>query len=254
MPRSTYRYTVNKALAITGQPEIASDAEFDGSNLGKYQNLGKMFVDLVCRQFSLKFNKRFSQRKYELVTNDSSTEFDLNPSVTVEGITYQTFFNVTVSGTHNGRLSVMDYDEWQRNYPNPEQYARQAPNYWIAPPDDGELPQSIILWPYPDDVYTIRYQARLDAEPLTQASQLIIIPTKYEHIVWLKAKQYLESMLNEGKELNAEMVAMEAVDDVLRDAGGALENSAFLDLGVNLFGGVDNWGSRRDWIPTDEVS
>lgn len=252
MANSTLRNTVNTILVMGGQTEISSDAEFNNSNgLGKTQYQTIKFVDLANRLLVTGINKKFINREYSLTTNDDDTDWQLNAAISIEGIQFKSFFNMTLEGNYNQRLREMSYNRFQELYPRPDLDARSAPEFWIPKPDDGTYPKRVIFYPYPDDVYTIKYQAKLDVVPLITAAQEIVFPPKYEHILWSKGWAFLEASLNEGRAGDIEFLAQSAVDEVMKDADGPLDESVYWDNGFsfNSYGNGDaGWGSRRDFI------
>lgn len=251
MANSTFYASVNKILGLSGQLEVTSTSDFDiESNLSKAQYQTKLFTDLANRLLALEFNKRFAQREFSFSTTTVDNDYALDSTAPLVGIKWHSFYNRTSGGVRNRRLLFKSYEEWESEFPNPEQQSRSGPIWWIPKPYNGK-PDRIILWPYPDAAYTINYQAKLDTVPLTTSNQNILFPTEYEHVLWIKGRIFLEESLNEGRSANMEILAREAVADVMRDSDGPVDDIQFIDLGMQLYG-APIFQQRLDFLETDD--
>lgn len=235
---STARELADFALELTGLLPIGSDDAFANSSgeLDKYQVQMVRILDLAQREAAITFNKHFLNRKFQIQTNSTDTEWFLPAGFTIEGFKPNTFYDVTASSTTNGPILAITYEKWKEMYPDPSSIARGIPRYIFAPPDDGGLNCKVSLFPYPDGVYTIEGQCRIEAPRLVHGSQPLLFPRRYEHFLIHKSKIMLETNLNEGREGDWFQLSKEIQSELLVDASGISEAVEQQDFGVSLYG------------------
>jgi len=249
---STARACVNMALELAGVQPIASDADYiNPARTDKYQRQAVLWFDIIQRKLAITMNKRFNIRKFTFSTTAGQESYTL-PTAMVEGFKANSFVNITASGHYNGSLGVMTYEQWRTSYPRPDLAATGPPQYIVPLPDDGSGNTKVMVWPYADRVYTIEGLCRVVAMPVTSGSSFVIFPQCYEHALILKLKEMIEGGMNEGRQINAMVLADEAVAEVMRDASGAYEEVDPIDFGVRLYSGRGG-NSTRDYDPDSDV-
>lgn len=255
MATSTALETANKILGMAGQSDIPSATAFDTKDLNKAQYQTVLFMDLANRLLSLEFNTRFNRREFSLNTAAGTTEYALSPQIALESITYKSFRNETPGNAYSRPLGFMSYEDWKRSIYDETTQITGAPTHWIPLPSDGSGSDFVRFYPDPDNLYNIKYRASLDAVPLTTATQQILWPVRYEHILWMQAREFLEQVLGEGKAVEMRPFVMEAIYEVLKHADGPMDEVplAQMTLKINTGSGYnDMYHNRRDWIPSDE--
>lgn len=240
---STAREVVNLALEACGVLPVSTDAQYSATGPtgpNKYQRQAIIGLDLLQRQFAVTFTRRIFWRKFQFQTTDynvtGQTEYEI-PNVIVEGFRANSFFNVTATGQGVGGLDVKTYQYWRDNLcPQSSIVSRGAPSFVVPLPDAGDGKAKILLWPYPDMAYTIEGQSRLIVPPITSGAQYVSFPKHYEHMLVFRLVEWIESKMNEGREMSAQRWSQQSIDEVMRDAMGADEEQDVIDMGVTLDG------------------
>ena len=261
---NTARTIANVCLQLNGLLPIQSDSQYvTVSQLDKYQLQTALILNLFQQKMGLAMNKRFMYRTFTFPTVTYNSALTMAQNVTsyevdnviVEGLRANSFFNVTV-GTNsvvNARMEMMTYEMWKTNFPRPDVIAPAFPMFIVPMNDDGSGKTNLMVWPWPNGVYTIEGQCRLIVPPITAGNQNIIFPTWYEHALIAKVAGFLETRLNEGREGDYLALADECVQEVMRDANGANEEQDPLDTGVRLWGRPDR-NSARDYYPAIDTA
>ncbi|HIA55386.1 MAG TPA: hypothetical protein EYN91_25435 [Candidatus Melainabacteria bacterium] len=255
---STARELANKVLLSMGMKDMLSDSDFANTTAtDQYQRQAIIFLEMVQKRFALNCNSsRFMQRKFTFTTNAVDTQYEPDPTdqlFPIEGFKPNSFFNVTASGANNQRLHVATWSQWREAYPRPDDMARGFPSWLIPVPEDGTDKVKVLLFPYPNGVYTIEGQGRLEAPDLTSGAQKLLFPKKYEHLLFTYLKIFLEQSVNEGRHADWGPMAEQIFQEVIRDALGAAEETEQIDIGIQLWSRHSD-DSRRDYNPaTDTV-
>ena len=246
--------TVNKVLTLAGQDVIPSVAVFaDVTQQDRLQSQAIAFVDLANRLLLVHMNERFMQRHYSLQTvadpgNAVPTAYPLDASISSESLMWHSFVNNTTGVAY--KLRNWDYREFRNYFPDMTQVPPSVPRFWILLPievTDPNPTHKVMFYPTPDAQYTIEYQAKLDAQPLVNAADVILFPPQYEHVLWLQGRLFLEQVLGEGKESNIESYCQKAVDAVLSWASSPVEQRSAVRPGLYLEG-IRRGRVRKPWI------
>lgn len=243
MSNSTYLAATNKVLELAGQRQISSAASFDAPTtaLSRVQQLARAYVDLASRFLLTKLNKRFMQREFTFGTDSMTLVYTLDPNIDSESLVFHSFFFVD-----QGQVAPIrnwDYREFRALYPDDDDIPTGIPNRWILLPIAGQSNEiidpthAIMFYPRPDAIYTIRYQAKLNAQPLSLSTDKILFPPEYEHSLWLQGRLFLEQILGEGKDANIERFASQAASEVNMWADGPEEVRHAVKIGI-IIGGV----------------
>lgn len=251
---STWFQCTNSCLDACGQTQISSTTNFDNpiGNLSRVQQLARKFVQLCDMALNVKKFNRNSTQEFIITTQtanplkQSTFQYALDSSVTVENLRYLSFFNITPQGTAQAPLGAplfnWDYRSFRTVYPDFTALTDiMTPTRWIILPRNLSQPQGIIqdmimFWPLPDQAYTIVYQAQQFAQPLSLSSSQVLWLPQYEHVLWQYAKTMLHVELGEGKEQAAAQYAEKFVSDYLFWICGPEEEKKAVRTGMNIRG------------------
>jgi hypothetical protein len=246
MANSVYGDTVNKILELSGQGQIAQADFADRSKLTRFQVQCKAFTDLANRMLLVKMNERFMQREFSMPLTSGIQEYELSTLISAENPLWHSFF-LTTSG-NAVPLYNWDYREFRSVYPDLSIVPSSIPRYWILiPTQESSIPNSthtIRFYPNPDRNLTVRYQAKLNAQPLVNYTDGILWPVEYEHALWLQGRLFLEQALGEGKESNIEAYAQTALDQIKSVASAPAEQRQAIRPGL-FVQGMRRYGNRK---------
>ena len=221
MANSTWRAATNDVLRLARLRTIASDAEFnDDTKLEEWQSAAKYYVRLAHYHLTLKAVKHFAERRLQLPVTSGEGVYPLDTGLNPAALAFRSFFNVTTSSSQNGELAPWHYDGpggFLSAHPDTADIPSGAPSRWILLPierTDTSPVWKVRIYPTPDATYQLQYRAKLNAYPLTQASDIVLWPAEYEFALWEFSWATLESGLGEGKEGLIAQMAKDAVDRV----------------------------------------
>lgn len=225
MANSTWFEATNEILALSSLPKIANVATFnDEGSKQKYQAVAKQFAKLAHKHLGVRAYNHFNNRKFDFGTVSGTNIYDLDVGLSPENIKLESFFNNTAGNlaSQNGPVRFMEYKDFQRRYPDPDNIGIGVPTHWTLLPIDDSEPSpvhTIRIIPDPDNAYTIEYVAKLDSWELTTGDDIILFPKPYEHMLWEFCWELLEIDLGEGKEGKIGFLAREAANQVYLAAG-----------------------------------
>lgn len=264
---TTWIQTTNYLLELTGQLQISSASNFDAPfvppGLTRIQMQGRRFVDLCDRILNDRVNNRENVQEFQFLTQQgnpnlqSSYTYTLPNTTRVELIRYSSFFNATpqVVGA-NGTTTIfaqpihnMPHREFRDRFPDFTAMTPGPPQWWIILPKSlsaagdgsagpGILSDSIIFYPIPDQVYTIRFESGLKAVPLVNSFDTVLFSKDHEHILWLMAKAFLEDALGDGKGQNTIQLAEDVVSKYLWRMSGPEEERRAIRTGMSIHGPI----------------
>lgn len=231
MANNTWFGATNEVLELAQLDAIPNAAAFNTptNNLSKYQRAARAYIRLAQMHLSVKAYKHFATRRIPLTIDaNSNSVFALDLGINPEHIKPRTFFNVS-SGTlanQNRELRHWEYEEFRTAYPNPSQITSGPPERWIILPierTDTSPIHKVRIYPNPDQIYNLEYQAALNAYSLTTATDTLLWPPEYEFVLWEFAWELLERGLGEGKEGSIAKMAEEAANQVRLVSGRAAD-------------------------------
>lgn len=228
MANSTWREATNNVLALATLDQIASDEDFDNEGQGsleKYQAAGKQYVKLVHSMLGVRAYNHFANRRIQVLLDENNTIYEIDTGLDPENIRFGTMRNVSVGSPQenmNQALEYWDYKKFKSYYPIESQITTGAPFAWTLLPierTDESPVHRIRPIPNPDANYTLEFVAKIHAPQLTAATDLILLPKHYEHVLWIAAQELLEISLGEGKEGRLPSLAQQAANQVFLAAG-----------------------------------
>ncbi len=253
------------ALGLTPIPNIATfnngiptASGYSGVGLDKYQQQVISWLDIVQRVAGLTFNKRAMWRRFQFTTANNGanatmiSDYVLN-NVTIEGFRANSFWNVTYGAGPGNAITVIPYENFMRMYARPDIVPIGAP-MWLAPlPDDGSGTVVVRLNPIPDQTYVIEGQCRVIVKPIATGNDETIFPLPYEHGLITKTVEIIENRLDEGRGPTFTVYAHEFMQEIMRDAAGAEEETDQWDPGFALW---NRWRSEsaRDFNPATDTA
>jgi len=245
----------NSALEASGQTQISSRTNFNNpiSSLNRVQGLMRRFIQICDMSLNVKRFNRDTTQEFVITTQaanasvQSTFQYALDSSVSVENLRYLSFFNITPQGSSQAPLGTplfnWDYREFRRVYPDFTAITDyQTPTRWIILPKNLSQPQGItqdmiMFWPLPDQAYTIVYQAQQFANQLVNDYDPVLWKPQYEHVLWQYAKAMLQGQLGEGQEQMTMMYAEKFVSDYLFwVSSGPEEQRKSVRTGMNIKG------------------
>lgn len=226
----------NEVLRLALLPTIPDIATFDNdNNLQEFQFGAKYYVRLCHKLMTLRLVKHFAERRIDLPITAGQAIYPLDLGINGSCIKFKSFFNYTFGGANNGEIFAMDYDYFNRNYPDTSLLVNNPgpPQNWIllplersqdpvnggAQPPSGAPIQNVRIFPNPDQNYNLQYRAQILPYPLAKSTDVILWPSEYEHALWLWSWAQTERALGEGKDGNIQQLAQQAVQDVELIAG-----------------------------------
>lgn len=229
MANATWREASNECNRLARLPEVKTDAQFnDDSKLEDGQVASKWYTRYCHNILTIKSVKDFARRAIEFNTEAGKDTYDLDPGVNPACISYRSFFLDSPPGTTqaiwNRELSLLEEDDIKRRYPDASYLQSQAPTTWtpLSPKREDVSPiYRVRLLPVPDDVYIVKYRAKLNPYKLSQASDFVLWPEEYQVVLDGFSWSELERGLGEGKEGDIRAMAYKALKDVQLVAGWA---------------------------------
>jgi hypothetical protein len=254
MPNSIYFDGVVRCCYEVGITPPTTHAQFEDNTLLPSPTLKlKLFYDSCQRHLMLTLNGKPTERRFAFNTVAGIADYDLDPLTKVENILYHTVRNNT-SGFAQ-RLWNKPYNEYRDMYADLATISQSAPQWWVAKPTPAEAgvtrTSSIILVPTPVQVFEIEYLAKIVAQPLVLATDIIMFEPEYEHILWTWAKAMMESKL--GVDMTASQYAQSAVDQYRAWTKRPQEEKRGVRMGVSFnsssgdSGRYDNSDYSRGW-------
>lgn len=230
MANQSWFQATNYVLEAAGQLQITSAINFDNpiTGLTRVQSQTRRFVEMCNSLLQLKRNNRDTVQEFQINTvvgNPSILStyvYQVDPSVQVESIRYQSFFNITPPTTNSqGSTSTVvaqplynvEYREFRQRYPDFTAINTGPPINWIIIPKTlvgggvGIQQDYIMFFPIPDAIYQIVYQAKLNAVPLQLNTDPVSWSPEYQTVLALWGKAFLEDALSEGKGQGAQYYA-----------------------------------------------
>lgn len=223
MANSSWYSATNQVLQLAQLDPFQATADFDGTSgnpVAKYQNAAKQFVLLANQLLGVRAWRNFNQREITFFTTPGQNTYALDVGIDATNIRLRSFFNRTTTANFKGKnleLRNWEYREYERAFPDETIIEQNAPMRWILLPIDrvNNYPVwQIKLYPIPDQVYTIKYQATLNVQQLQANTDPILFPPHYEHALWLRAWSLLEQSLGEGKDQTITQLAEKAANEV----------------------------------------
>jgi hypothetical protein len=223
MANSTWYSATNQVLQLARLDPYQSTADFDGTSgnpVAKYQLAAKTFVFLANQYLGVRAWRNFNQRQITFYTTPGVSTYPLDTGIDATNIRLRSFFNQTTTATLHGlnqELRNWEYREFLRAFPDQTIITPDTPTRWVLLPvarSQSYPVWNIQLYPTPDNVYQIVYQATLNIQQMQSSSDTILYPPHYEHALWLMAWSLLEESLGEGKDQSITQLAQKAANEV----------------------------------------
>lgn len=238
MANSTYLDTVNRVLKRAGQKTIADANTFNGvsGTLTKAQVQAQVYVDEANRMCALEMPGHFLKRKATISTtatlSDNNTGFALNSATSLENLIEDSWF-ITTTG-YGRELKPMSYEDWVRL--DPDGHTLQSiPSHYIPwVPSGSGVADRVHFYPAPNAVFTVQYEYYLDPAVLSAATDEIVWPKKFEHLLWTTAGVFLEIVLAEGKAGDFGQFLLPALTTVRQHSQGLSQLTPSVDLGIKM--------------------
>lgn len=197
----------NIVLRNSGLPEIPDDgATFNTPLAGlmtRYQLCAREFVRITHEMICVSLPTTFARRRFALpIDNIQGAIYNLDPGISVESITFDSFRNLSTNPPGPGNLRNWTYEYFTRRYPDVSLIYSGAPTHYIFLEPQSQIKSPIYqvrFFPNPDQPYTLEYIAQINRYNLTQDTSIITWPPEYEHALVKAARFELEDLLGEGK-------------------------------------------------------
>jgi len=216
---STWVALTNNVLRQSGLPEIPIDnpdvqpgseesmsTAFDSPGQGlmtRYQICAKEFVRLIHAKITVNMPVEFAKREIILfINNITGPIYPLDPGISVESVTFNSFRNLSVQPAGPGSLRNWTYEYFTERFPDLTQISSGAPTNYIFLPVQRTATSPLYqvrFYPNPDQQYKISYIAQLNPYEIELSSDIVIWPPEYEHVITDFARFNLEDLLGEGK-------------------------------------------------------
>lgn len=228
MANSSWFQITNRCLALGSMDLIESELAFNDVGQGqleKYQGACKEAISLSHDLLSLRSRQHFASRRIPLPLQIGVKDYAIDTGLDPENIKLESFYNVTATAglsAKNGPLRFLEYKQWLRIYPDPNNIPTGAPECWTLLPierTEATPLHKVRITPTPDAAYNLEFQAKINAQPLTQATDLIIFPRHYEAPLLLFARELTETEMGEGKEGRIAQLAERAANQVFLISG-----------------------------------
>lgn len=225
MPNSTWRAVTNDALRLASLDTIQTDAAFDADQITKYQAFAKYVIRLGHAMLTVRARKHFTERRIELLVFQDVKDYQLDTGISAESLVPYSFFSISPNApqsSQNVPLVNMPYEQYMAQFPVGTPVPKGAPTAWIFLPlerTDPDPVHRIRVFPTPDQNYTLQYKAKLNASALTKATDKVLWPPEYEHVLTTFAWNLIERDLGEGKEAMIAQLADKACKEVWLAAG-----------------------------------
>jgi hypothetical protein len=235
MANSTYLAGVTRCCLEVGVTPPNSAEQFNDNNRLPSPTLKiKLFYDTCQRQLIRTLLGKPTERRFEFNTVADQSDYDIDPLTKVESILYHTVRCTTTGFTRF--IGNKTWNAYRSMYSDPTTIATGAPQFWICKPTPAESgverTSQIIIVPTPNAVYAIEYLAKISAQPLVNATDLIMFEPEYEDVLWTWAKAMLESKL--GVDATAERYAQSAIDQYRAYTKRPQEEKRGMRMGVSL--------------------
>lgn len=238
MANSTFRATVDKILTMVGQvTTLNGTGDFDSDTMDKPQQQAKAFVDFGNRLLAVQTRGRFTRRRFVFTTVANQAEYLLDPLTTAERLVKDSWFDLT----HGNRLQWLGEQDFIDLYRVPEiNLPVGIPVYWrdlYANSLDQPGPEqsiSVLLAPVPAGAYVIQYDGYLKTVALQNATDEIIWPVEFEHLLWSAGNLMLENALGEGKTQPWATFLEPMITQVKQLSIGPPDQPNQLDLGISI--------------------
>lgn len=207
MANSTYFATVNRILERHGQIPIPDQATFDSGTLNKTQIQTKLWTDEVHRLICLEFPAEFLKRTGTISTSgsgaagvptlaDNTTGWAL--ACLNEDVVPRSVFITTLNT--GGELWPKRYEDFVREQPDNNRVVSRPTHY--VPLPQTQVGATVDSWCFdnpPDLIYTIQYSYYLRTPALAQSTDQILLPLKFEPLLWQAVGHYVEISQGQGQ-------------------------------------------------------
>lgn len=219
MANSTWIALTNNVLRQSGLPEIVIDnpnvvpgsggsmsTAFDNPGQGlmtRFQSCAREFVRVVHEMVSVDLPVNFARRRFDLpIDNIQGPIYNLDSSMSVESVTFNSFRNLSPSPAGPAELRNWSYEYFSNRYGDVTQIWQGAPTHYIFLPVQRQNNSPIYqvrIFPNPDQPYQLEYIAQLNPYQVAVSSDVLLWPPEYEHVITTRARFELEDLLGEGK-------------------------------------------------------
>ena len=225
MANATWRQATNECLLLASLDTFATDADFDNNNGEKYQIFAKRAVKLANSYLGTRCHRHFTERRIPLITSAGQSTYPIDTGISPESISVRSFFNNTTDPTlkqYNGELRNWKYSEFLKAWPDQLLIPAGKPSMWVMVPlerTDVSPVHKILIYPTPDNVYQLQFEAKLNPYVLNASTDPILFPPEYQHSLTMFCWALLEEDLGEGKGQMAAGLAQKAAEEVYLMAG-----------------------------------
>lgn len=205
MANNTYRGMTNRLLRQRGLPEIVSDDVFNQPNAGlmaRYQLVARELIAIIHEMACVDLPVNFARRRFELpIDNVQGAIYPLDTGMSIESLTFDSFRNITPNASGPLRLANWTYEYFSARYDQSMIPSAPPTNFIILPVERTAASPiyRVRIYPNPDKAYTIEYIAQLNPYSLVNATDTVLYPPEYEHVILMEAAAALEDLLGEGK-------------------------------------------------------
>lgn len=223
MANATWLEITDELNDLTRIRRIKTAAAFDSdpSSLNSPQRANKAYVKFCHHYMTARMREWFTHRVIELPIDSlaANATFPLDTGFNPDGLKPNTFFNVTTgSGAPlNSELQVWSEEQFNRLYPDKSAIPSGSPEAVILllPRRTDMTPVwRVRIFPNPDNEYSLNYTVHLNAYTLTVATDIILWPREYQHVITSFAWELAERGLGEGKDAFLRELAQKAASDV----------------------------------------
>lgn len=229
---STYREICDKIAKMTIGRPAADDNTFDDDTLlpADYVCL-KTYVNIANQLAVLRMNERWLQKEFSLqLAAGTAYPYPLDDTVSVEGLAYHSF-RCTTPGAARPLLAWSadggdsSYLAFRQAYPDLTLLPSGPPAAFIIIPvgQAENNAHNLLIYPTPDQGYTLQYLAKINAVELTNHDDLIQWPGEHEVALLMMAASFYQSQKGILDVSLMSSVAAQAVESVKAWASGALE-------------------------------
>lgn len=242
---STFQEIVNTILQQSGLPSITSAATFNArTGLLRPQLQAILYTDDADAKLMVRLTDLFAMRQFSASTTASSPVVSLDDICDIEGVQYHT---VRCNGQP---MRFLSYNEYRSMYATDADVPEGAPMYWSyknTPSADAQRANQIIMIPTPDAAYVVEYGAKILHKPLALATDVILWPKPYEHVLVAFGRAALAEARKTG---DMSGTAQAALDNVRQWAIGPQDKplkANFGGLSIGLDNRWTNGSSGYDW-------
>ena len=187
---------INKVLVQCGYAPIV-EANFDNdAALEAPQQRAKEYFEESYASLNVELHELFTQRTFQLDTVAGTREYPVDELCDIESIMYHSLRCNTAGAPR--LVEFLDYEEFRDRYPDADLTTMATGDPWIwtytasAVAAGVERTNKILLYPIPDTPRIYEYQARLIYTELENATDKIIFPPAYQHILVANLRKMME--------------------------------------------------------------